>query len=111
MEKKNNASLPGNKNTKRIPQPLTSEFYESLFNLETQFRCSENPALIKSITTKYVQAIEYFEYIEDPKCADYQNRLKNFLAKTEVIKHLQKHKQQNQTQTQAQAQTEGQVGC
>ena len=112
MEKKNNASLPSNKNTKtskRKPQPLTSEFYESLFNLETQFRCSENPALIKSITTKYVQAIEYCEYIEDPKCADYQNRLKNFLAKTEVIKHLQKRKQQTQAQTQTQTQTEAQT--
>ena len=43
--------------------------------------------------SKYIQAIEYYEHQQDQKCADFQNRLKQFITRPEVMKHLNKKKQ------------------
>ena len=75
------------------PTPLDSSFYETLFNLETSFRKIQTPELIRAIMSKYIQAIEYYEHQQDQKCADFQNRLKQFITRPEVMKHLHKKKQ------------------
>ena len=41
-------------------------------------------------------AIEFYEYKKDPKCEDYQNRLRFFMIQPDVIKFLNKKKQPNQ---------------
>ena len=97
MHKTTNDKLSSTKPKRKpklmVPSVLDSSFYETLFNLETQFRKVQTPELIRAIMSKYVQAIEYFEHQHDQKCADFQNRLKQFITRPEVMKHLHKKKQ------------------
>ena len=87
------SSRPNRKPKLIKPSHLEDSFYETLFNLETQFRKIQTPELVRAIMSKYVQAIEYYELQQDQKCADFQNRMKQFITRPEVMKHLHRKKQ------------------
>ena len=81
--------------SKIIPK-IDDVFFENLFILEMNYRKTLNPDYINQIVTHYMMAIEYYEYKKDPKCEDYQNRLRFFMIQPDVIKFLNKKKQPDQ---------------
>ena len=80
--------------SKLIPK-IDDTFFENLFILEMNYRKTLNPDF-NQIVTHYMMAIEFYEYKKDPKCEDYQNRLRFFMIQPDVIKFLNKKKQPNQ---------------
>ena len=81
--------------SKLIPK-IDDTFFENLFILEMNYLKTLNPDYINQIVTHYMMAIEFYEYKKDPKCEDYQNRLRFFMIQPDVIKFLNKKKQPNQ---------------
>ena len=91
----NTISKHHSRKSKIIPK-IDDAFFENLFILEMNYRKTLNPDYINQIVTHYMMAIEYYEYKKDPKCEDYQNRLRFFMIQPDVIKFLNKKKQPDQ---------------
>ena len=91
----NTISKHHSRKSKIIPK-IDDAFFENLFILEMNYRKTLNPDYINQIVTHYMMAIEYYEYKKNPKCEDYQNRLRFFMIQPDVIKFLNKKKQPDQ---------------
>ena len=82
------------KQRKKLPE----NFFERILVLEMNIRNSFQMELLNEMIKLYTGAIEYYESLEDPRFADYQNRMEMLLSDPDILKAMNEHKKQQQQQ-------------
>ena len=67
---------------------LTENFAMKILEKEIELEKRPQPSLVSELVELYSQAIEFYNYQNDPKCYDYQDRMHKMLLKPQVISTL-----------------------
>ena len=60
---------------------LTENFAMKILEKEIELEKRPQPSLVSELVELYSQAIEFYNYQNDPKCYDYQDRMHKMLLK------------------------------